>query len=164
MKKRYLIAFLSCLALAVIIGIQFIQKDDLQRLSKPDKIELDITITNHHYEFLPGDKNYEELYNLIKKDWDNTRKLDNGELVCLQLDYLDEERDNTGTAIHLYYEKAKNPGRNSIIEHGHYYSFFPYTLEFAAITENKDYYKAAILPHFIPSGELQGYITSLKWD
>lgn len=163
MKKYYFIAILLCLIAAFLVCIKLVNKEDYKALSKPDKIELDITITDQHYEFLPGDKEYEELYDLIKKDWDNTRKQDNGELICLQLDYFDEERDNTGTAIHFYYEKVKNWQRNGV-EYGHYYSFFPYTLEYAAVTENKDYYKAAVLPHFISSGELKGYITRVKWN
>ena len=71
-------------------------------------------------------------------------------MIYLQLDYLDEKRDYTGTTIHFYYEKAQDWGKRNLVEYAHYYSFFPYTLEYAAITQNKDYYKKANLPHCEP--------------
>ena len=83
-------------------------------------------------------------------------------MIYLQLDYLDEERDQTGTAIHFYYETPRNWGKKNLVEYAHYYSFFPNTLEFAAVTEQKNYYEAANLPHFIAGGELKNYVARLK--
>ena len=62
----------------------------------------------------------------------------------------------------FYYEKAQDWGKRNIVEHAHYYRFFPYTLEYAAITQNKDYYKKANLPHFQSDNELKHYIDLFK--
>ena len=168
MKKRKALIGFAILILVVLggilVGSWFIGRNDYKKLLRPDQIELDIPMTagDQHYEFQPGEEEFEEIYKLVKADWDNTRKQDGGEMIYLQLDYLDEERDYTGTAIHFYYETPRDWGKKNLVEYAHYYSFFPYTLEFAAVTEQKNYYEAANLPHFAASEELKNYVTRLK--
>lgn len=168
MKKRRFVIIGMLMVLVILAGIfagrRFIGRDDYKKLSRPDRIELDIPMTagERHYEFQPGEEEFEEIYKLVKADWDNTRKQDGGEMIYLQLDYLDEERDQTGTAIHFYYETPRDWGKKNLVEYAHYYSFFPNTLEFAAVTEKKNYYEAANLPRFAASGELKHYVTGLK--
>lgn len=161
---KKLTVILLLFIIIIIAAVNFYRKNDFRTLKKPDKIELDIPKSTSilHYEFEPGDTEYNEIYRLVKKDWDRTIKQDHGEMIYLQLDYLDEKRDYTGTTIHFYYEKAQDWGKRNRVEHAHYYSFFPYTLEYAAITQNKDYYKKANLPHFQSDNELKHYIDLFK--
>lgn len=82
MKKRRFVIIGMLMALAILAGIfagrRLIGRHDYKKLSRPDRIELDVPMTtgNRHYEFQPGEEEFEEIYKLVKADWDNTREQD----------------------------------------------------------------------------------------
>ncbi len=164
MKKRYgigaAVIVLLCLVIALVIKNK--NADGCRVLAKPDRIEIEWIGEGCSYELEPEDQEFDEMYTLVKNDWDRTRKQEpDSNMVFLQQDHLNEEENHVGTAVHFYYEETKIwKGKNAFgpVKAAHYYSFFPLDLEYAAVTENKEYYKAANLPVFQAGEELKTYV------